>query len=158
MDLKDDENLVVDNDIVENNTSVDDTNLVDTDEVATNSDVENQESVQETPKTYSQEDVDRILEARTNSLNKKHQKDLDKYRRTENILKQGLGADNIDDINSQLVSFYQDQGVEIKENSSRNEREEKILAQADVSDILGLDQEYIDDTIKELASKEKRSV
>ena len=39
--------------------------------------------------TYTQEDVDKILEARTNSLNRKHQKELDKYRQTESILKQG---------------------------------------------------------------------
>lgn len=159
MDLNDEEELVVDNDIVEeNNVSVDDTNLVDSDEESTKTDVDTQEQVQEITKTYSQEDVDRILEARTNSLNKKHQKDLDKYRRTENILKQGLGANNIDDINSQLVEFYKDQGVDIKDSSFRNERDERVLAKADVADILNLDEDEIQSTVHELVNKEKRTV
>ena len=143
--------IVVDNDVVE--TSVDDTPLVDVEETPA------EDAKEETQKerTYTQQDVDNILNSRTQSLNRKHQKELDKYRRTEEILRQGLGAESIDDINTQLANFYKDQGVEIQDNSRRNDREEKILAQADVAEIIGLGDEEINATINELYNKNNRA-
>ena len=144
--------ILVDNDVVE--TSVDDTPLVDVEETPA------EDAKEETQKerTYTQQDVDNILNSRTQSLNRKHQKELDKYRRTEEILRQGLGAESIDDINTQLANFYKDQGVEIQDNSRRNDREEKILAQADVAEIIGLGDEEINATINELYNKNKRTL
>ena len=108
--------------------------------------------------TYTQEDVDKILEARTNSLNRKHQKELDKYRQTESILKQGLAVDNIDDINKQLAEFYKEQGVEITQTSSLNDRDEQILARADINDIISFGDGEMMETARELANKKNRTV
>ena len=117
------------------------------------------EEVQEVEeKTYTQADLDKILEARTNSINRKHQKELDKYRKTESILKQGLGVDNIDDINSQLNDFYTGQGIEIKQEDGYNDKEQRILANAELNEIISYGDEEIIDTARELANKKTRTV
>jgi hypothetical protein len=137
---------------------VEETNNVDNvEEVVDNNETE-ETPAQEEVHTYTQEDVDKILEARTNSINRKHQKELDKYRKAESILKQGLGVDNIDDINSQLTEFYTGQGIEIKDNSSLNDRDEKVLARADISEIISYGDEEVLETAKELANKKNRTV
>lgn len=142
--LEEDENLVQE--------SVDNTEVVDNNEEAEES------APQEEVQTYTQEDLNKILEARTNSLNRKHQKELDKYRKAESILKQGLGVDNIDDINSQLTEFYTNQGIEIKETSGLNDRDEQVLARADINEIISFGDEEVLETAKELANKKKRTV
>lgn len=137
---------------------VEETNNVDNvEEVVDNNETE-ETPAQEEVHTYTQEDVDKILEARTNSINRKHQKELDKYRKAESILKQGLGVDNIDDINSQLTEFYTGQGIEIKDNSSLNDRDEKVLARADINEIISYGDEEVLETAKELANKKNRTV
>ncbi len=141
-----DEDLVVKEESVDNTLEVVDNNE------------EAEESAQEEVRTYTQEDVDKILEARTNSINRKHQKELDKYRKAESILKQGLGVDNIDDINSQLTEFYTGQGIEIKDTSGLNDRDEKVLARADINEIISYGDEEMLETAKELANKKNRTV
>lgn len=150
----DEEEVLVNNDVVEE--SVDDTPLVDVEETPAQDAGEKEEVPAE--RTYTQSDVDNILNSRTQSLNRKHQKELDKYRRTEEILRQGLGAESIDDINMQLTNFYKDQGVDIQEHSGRSDREEKILAKADVEEIISLGDDEINSTINELSRKNKRTV
>lgn len=152
----DEEEILVNNDVVEG--SVDDTPLVDVEETPTPKDATEVEEQAPVEKTYTQSDVDNILNSRTQSLNRKHQKELDKYRRTEEILRQGLGAETIDDINTQLTNFYKDQGVDIQEHSGRSDREERILARADVEEIVSLGDDEINSTINELARKNKRTV
>ena len=129
-------------------------------------DCEQQVEVEETPTQeeaqpeykYTQEDVDKILEGRTNSLNRKHQKEKDKYEEMKSILEQGLGVTGIDNINKQLLDFYKDQGVDIKQNSNRNARDEEILASADVNEILTYGDQEVLETAKELANKQNRTV
>lgn len=138
-----------------------DENLVIKDESVDNTEVVDNSEAEETPEevqTYTQEDLNKILEARTNSLNRKHQKELDKYRKAESILKQGLGVDNIDDINSQLTEFYTNQGIEIKDTSSLNDRDEQILARADINDIISFGDGEMMETARELANKKNRTV
>ena len=137
-----------------------DENLVIKDESVDNTEevVDNNETEAEEVQTYTQEDLNKILEARTNSLNRKHQKELDKYRKAESILKQGLGVDNIDDINSQLTEFYTNQGIEIKDTSSLNDRDEQILARADINDIISFGDGEMMETARELANKKNRTV
>lgn len=148
----------MDEEIVEENLEEPTENLVE----ETPESVDNTPEVEETSEpevqTYTQEDVNKILEARTNSLNRKHQKELDKYRQTESILKQGLAVDNIDDINKQLTEFYKEQGVEITPGSNFNDRDEQILARADIDEIISLGDGEVMDTARELASKKNRTV
>lgn len=141
--VEDNEETVVDNQ---------ETQEVQQDDVETiNNDVQ-----EEVAKTYTQEEVDKILDARTNSLNRKHQKDLSKYRKLEDTLKQGLGKDNIDDITNTLDSFYNEQGIQISHDVSyRDDQEEKILGQADAKSIIELGEIEMKSVANELAMKKR---
>lgn len=150
--MNEENELMLEDENDENLVSVDNT-----EEVVDNNETE-ETPAQEEVQTYTQEDLNKILEARTNSLNRKHQKELDKYRKAESILKQGLGVDNIDDINSQLTEFYTGQGIEIKDTSSLNDRDEQVLARADINEIISFGDEEVLETAKELANKKKRTV
>lgn len=62
-----------------------------------------------------------------------------KYKQLENILKAGLGTDNLDDTISKTSEFYKEQGVNIpvfENKQSFNERDTIVLAKADAQDVI----------------------
>lgn len=117
------------------------------------------DSIQESTKIYKQEDVDKILEARTNSLNRKHQKELNKYQRIGNTLKKAMKLDSIEDVSKQLDQFYKEQGIELSDNmdSFRDEREEKILAKADADEVISLGEVEMKRRANELAQVKRNA-
>ena len=119
---------------------------------------EDGEQIQETTEevaTPSQEDIERMIEERANkrtqeqieqrlirdriNRERKQSKEMAKYKQLENIIKAGLGVDNLDDAINKTSEFYKGQGVNIpeyKETSFYSERDEKILAEADAREII----------------------
>ena len=95
-------------------------------------------------RTYTDEEVDDILArkiARIESkLEKKYEKELSKYKDTENILNAGLGTKDIDEATSQLRDYYKDKGIDIPElvKPGLSEREQQILAKAEAEEIIEL--------------------
>lgn len=124
------------------------------------------DSVQDT----SEQDIDKLVEDRANQLTeerigkrlareqKKHEKELSKYKELSRIVESGLGVNSIDDAISQTKSFYTDQGVEIPDENPIREREERILGKADAEDISELGYEEMEAEANRLASIPKRSV
>lgn len=119
----------------------------------------------------SEQDIDKLVEDRANQLTeerigkrlareqKKHDKELLKYKELSRIVESGLGVNSIDDAISQTKSFYADQGVEIPDVSNPiREREERILGKADAEDISELGYEEMEAEANRLASIPKRSV
>lgn len=142
--------VVVDDEELENaaveNEEIEQVEDVNTDEV-------NNTQNTEKSKTYTQKELDKILEARTNSINRKHQKELQKYRSIENTLKKGMNIDNIDDISKQLREFYEQSGIEIGNDvEDRDEREERILAEADAREVISLGENEMKRRANELAN------
>jgi hypothetical protein len=101
------------------------------------------------------EDIEAQIEARANELMEEKIKDrLDRYKKSEkerqykenakykqleNVMKAGLGVDNLDDAISKASDFYKEQGINIPEfKQGFSERDEKILAKADAQDIIEL--------------------
>lgn len=138
------------------------------------------EQVQETTQeveTPSQEDIERMIEERANkkteeqieqrlirdriSRERKQNKELAKYRQLENVIKAGLGVDNLDDAISKTSEFYKEQGVNIPEfKDLYSERDEKILAKADAQEIIDLGKEEMEAEANRIASipEAKRSL
>lgn len=130
------------------------------------------EQVQETTQeveTPSQEDIERMIEERANkkteeqieqrlirdriSRERKQNKELAKYRQLENVIKAGLGVDNLDDAISKTSEFYKEQGVTIPEfKDVYSERDEKILAKADAQDIIELGKSEMEAEANRIAS------
>ena len=143
---------------------------------ASQDDEQIQETTQEV-ETPSQEDIERMIEERANkkteeqieqrlirdriSRERKQNKELAKYRQLENVIKAGLGVDNLDDAISKTSEFYKEQGVTIPEfKDLYSERDEKILAKADAQEIIELGKEEMEAEANRIASipEAKRSL
>lgn len=102
----------------------------------------------------NEEDIDKLVEERANKLfeekvedrlirdrakrDRDYQKELSKYKKLENIMKAGLGVDNLDDAINKSSEFYSEQGINIPEENFYSERDERILAKADAKEIIEL--------------------
>lgn len=121
---------------------------------------ENDEQVQDNTQEVnvenpSQEDIEKQIEERANKLfeekvedrllrdrirrEREQSKELSKLRQLENVIKTGLGVENLDEAINKSSEFYKNQGINIpeyKENLSYSERDEQILAHADAKEII----------------------
>ena len=142
---------------------------------ASQDDEQVQENVEETEQPS--EDIQKLVEERANKLfeekveerlrrdrinrERKQSQELAKYRQLENIIKAGVGVDNIDDAISKTSSFYKEQGINIPEyKEMHSEREEKILAKADAELIIDLGMQEMEAEANRIANipQDKRSI
>ncbi|MCI8654263.1 MAG: hypothetical protein HFJ48_00055 [Clostridia bacterium] len=120
---------------------------------------------------HSPEDIEKEITERANKLfeenvenrlirdrvkrEKEHNKEISKYKQLENIMKTGLGVENIDEAISKASEFYKEQGINIptyNENSSYSERDEKILAEADAREIISFGKQEMEAEANRIAS------
>ena len=122
------------------------------------------------------EDIDKLVEERANKLfeekvedrlirdrakrDRDYQKKLSKYMKLENIMKAGLGVDNLDDAINKSSEFYSEQGITIPEENFYSERDEQILAKADAKEIIDLGKDEMEAEANRIASipESKRTV
>ena len=111
-------------------------------------------------KVFTQEEVDNIISARVNRVERDYRKQLKEQEGVMSILKSGLGKDNIQDIEGELRKFYKDQGVDIPESKRYDDDDERILAKAYASDIISSGEDEMRKVASEIANKpyEQRSV
>lgn len=116
---------------------------------------------QKPPKTFTQEEVDKIVAKRLARKEKEFEKKYSKAERIANIIKIGMGKENAteDELENDLKSFYQEQGIEIPEHKATlSERDEKILAIADAQEIIALGEEEMEDEANRLANIPNRTL
>ena len=120
---------------------------------------------------HSPEDIEKEITERANKLfeekaeqrvirdrikrEKEFNKELNKYKQLESIIKTGLGVDNIDDAISKTSEFYKEKGINIptyNETSSYSERDEKILAEADAREIISFGKQEMEVEANRIAS------
>lgn len=92
------------------------------------------------PKLYTEDElnarVDELLGPKIARKTAKIKKDFDReYGELVDVLKVGLGKDNVKDITSSLKGFYEKKGHKFQE-TSYNDNDVKILAEADAKDII----------------------
>lgn len=117
------------------------------------------------------QDIDKLVEERANQLTeerigrrlareqKKHEKEISKYKELGRIVESGLGVNNIDDAISQTKNFYTDQGVDIPDiPDSTKEWEDKVLGKAEAEELSNLGYEEMEAEANRLASLPKMSV
>lgn len=143
---------------------------------------ENEEQVQNTTQEVvapTQDDIEKQIEERANKIaeekiearlirdrikrEREQHKENAKYKQLENIMKAGLGVDNLDDAISKSSEFYKGQGVNIptyKEESYLSERDEKVLAESDAKEIISLGKSEMEAEANRIASipESQRSV
>lgn len=139
-------------------------NTKDTSNNAENADdVQNNNNTQEPKeeKTYTQADIDKIVSQKTAKLERKYRKEeesrLSKSKQLEDTLRAGLGLTDDDDVLSKVRDFYKEQGIDIPDISTENNRDAEILGKADANEIIDMyDDKDIEARANELAVKQKR--
>ena len=107
-------------------------NLV-TEEVAEN--VEH--TTEETPKTYTQEEVDAIVGKRLARKEARIRKEYDRqYGDLVETLKAGTGKQNVEELNDTFAKFYESKGVKINKKPDYTEQDLETLAKADADEII----------------------
>lgn len=76
-----------------------------------------------------------------------------KYSELISVLSAGLGTTNLDELTQKAKAFYQEQGVEIPSKPSYNEDEERILANAEASNIINLGYDEIVNETDEMMNR-----
>lgn len=133
-------------------------------ENASNSEEGNQNSESVEEKTFTQKDVDKMIEARVNRLESVNRKKLQEYEDLVNTLKFGTGDKSdtsVKELNKKFKEFYKEQGVDIPElNRQYSEREEKILAKADAQEIIDAGEDEVNRIALEINNKpvDKRTI
>ena len=155
------ENMEENNNEVLDNTSVETT--TETGEVETTKNETVEDTKVEVPenngKTYTQEDVDAIVKSRISREKKIYER---KEARLKNALKAGMGVDNDDELTDKVVEYYKGQGIDIPEEPTYSEDDERILAdyEAKAIESLGLDEvrsvtEDMESRLNTLSKREK---
>lgn len=118
-------------------------NLV-TEEVAENV----EQTTEETPKMYTQEELDDIVGKRLARKEAKMRKEYDeKYGRLENALRAGTGKDTVEEQTETLEKFYESKGIKINKKPEYSDRDIETLARRDAEDIIsGGYEEVVEET------------
>lgn len=171
------ENEELENDFVVEN-DVPETSNENLEEVEVNtSEDEELNQVESQEAQLNQDDIERQIEERANKIaeekiearlvrdrkkrERESSKQFAKYQQLENVIKAGLGVENIDDAISKTSEFYKEQGINIPEyKETYNERDERILAEADAQEIIELGKDEMEAEANRIASipSDKRSL
>jgi hypothetical protein len=119
--------------------------LTDTSDTTESDDVEdatsNDETVEEEKKdvkTFTQEEVDAIVQKRLARKDRDYQKELSKYKSAEEVLKAGLGATDINDAEEKLRDYWTEQGMKLPEKvkPGLTEHQLEVLARDEANEII----------------------
>ena len=104
-------------------------------------------TAEQTPKTYTQEEVDAIVGKRIARNEAKIRKEYDrKYGDLTEVLKAGTGKESVEEMTDTFQKFYAAKGVQMPQKPNYTEKDIKILAQAEADEII---QGGFDDVVEE---------
>lgn len=96
-----------------------------------------EQTTEETPKTFTQEDVNEIVgKAKARERNKIRKEYEKKYGGLEEVLRAGTGKESVEDMTDTFREFYKSKGVNIPDKPTYNNNDIEILARADADDII----------------------
>lgn len=104
-----------------------------------------EESDQKEGKFYTDEELDKLINDKVNEIAdrrvaramKKHEKEMAKYKDTENVLRSQIGGKDIDEVNANLRQLYTEEGRELpKEYQFVDDSDAEILGKAEAQNIL----------------------
>lgn len=132
-------------------------NIANNESLVTEPVTENVENTTEqTPKTFTQEDVDRMVKEKLDEVlpgkiarkEAKIRKEYDrKYGGLTEVLKAGTGKEDVDEMTDTFKKFYKSKGINIPEKQNYSDRDIEILARAEADDII---QSGYDDVVEEV--------
>ena len=118
-----------------------------TEEVTENVEV----TTEETPKMYTQDEVDAIVGKRIARKEAKIRKEYDrKYGQLEEVLKAGTGKESVEEMTDTFQKFYASKGIKMPEKRSYTDNDVEILAEADARAIINEGFEEADEEFNRL--------
>jgi len=114
------------------------------------------------PKTYTEEDLARAVNEKVNAVlpskieraRAKVEKEYrEKYGKTEEIIKAGLGVATLEEATTQLSEFYKEKGVTLPTEPHLTARQIEVLAKADAEEVIQAGYDEIVEEVERLAHK-----
>ncbi len=160
MENEEDKELVLEDGVPETPETNEEIEQAQTD--ASNGEEQVQEEVVEPEKKYTQNDVDNIINARFAREKRNYERETEKYKELESIMKTALNATDIDDVINKSKEFYKSNGIDIPEyKPTLNQEEEEMLGNGFADKIISTgDYKFMDQEASRIAGipAEKRSV
>jgi hypothetical protein len=114
-----------------------------------------EQTTEQTPKTFTQDEVNEIVgkaKARTRAkLEKDYQRKQEDYDRLMGVLTAGTGKQSVAEVTDTLAQFYQDKGVKLPQKPSYTEKDIEILARAEAEEIIASGYEEVVEEVERLA-------
>ena len=96
-----------------------------------------EQTTEQTPKTYTQEEVDAIVGKRIARNEAKIRKEYDRnYGGLMEVLKAGTGKESVEEMTDTFRGFYEKKGITIPQRPTYSEQDIAVLAQAEADDII----------------------
>ena len=96
-----------------------------------------EQTTEETPKTYTQEEVDAIVGKRLARNEAKIRREYDrKYGDLTDVLKAGTGKESVEEVTDTLQKFYASKGVKMPQKPNYSAEDIKVLAKAEADEII----------------------
>lgn len=110
-------------------------------------------TTEQTPKTYTQEEVDAIVGKRIARNEAKIRKEYDRnYGGLMEVLKAGTGKESVEEVTDTFQKFYASKGVKMPQKPNYSAKDIEILAQAEANDIINSGFEDVVDEVDRLAA------
>ena len=113
-------------------------------------------TTEEAPKTFTQEDVDRMVKEKLDEVlpskiarrEAKIRKEYEsKYGNLENVLKAGTGKETVEEMTDTFEKYYESKGIKINKRPEYSDRDMETLARRDAEDIIsGGYEEVVEET------------
>lgn len=111
-----------------------------------------EETTKETPKMYSQDEVDKIVgisKARAKAKVEKEYKQ--KYGDLETVLRAGTGKESVEEMTDTFADFYEKKGIKINRNPGYSDKDIEVLAKADAADVINAGYDEVVEEVDRLA-------
>jgi hypothetical protein len=111
-----------------------------------------EQTTEQSPKMYTQEEVDAIVGKRVARTEAKIRKENDrKYGELEAVLKAGTGKQSVEEVTDTLQKFYASKGIKMPEKPNYSAKDIEVLAMADANDIINSGLEEVVEEVDRLA-------
>ena len=95
-----------------------------------------EQTTEQTPRVYTQEEVDAMMGKRVARTEAKIRKEYDrKYGQLEEVLKAGTGKSNVEELTDTFTEFYAKKGIQVQK-PSYTDKDIEVLAKAEADDII----------------------
>lgn len=109
-------------------------------------------TTEETPKMYTQDEVDAIVGKSKARATAKIRKEYEtKYGDLEHVLRAGTGKQSVGEITDTLTKFYESKGVKLPEKPIYSDKDIEVLAKADAADTISSGYEDVVEEVDRLS-------